>query len=317
MSELVCLGEALIDFFPERPGLALEDCERFVRHVGGAPTNVAIGAARLGAAVRLISAVGDDPFGVFLRRSLAAEGVATDAVRIDPARRTGLTFVAVASDGARRFLSVRVQSAIDNLPPDWLEPAWFARGAILHLGTATLAAEPCRSTSLAAVARAREAGMIVSVDINWRPHLWPDPTAAMPLVRQLLASADLVKISDDELPLFGAVDPALGASAIGALGPSVVVVTLGAAGSRLYARGDALAQPAPTVEVVDATGAGDGFCAGMLSVLLGELARAGEGSWRDRLARLPLSTLASATERGNQIGAQVVTALGATAAIRR
>lgn len=310
--ELICLGEALIDFFPERPGISLYDCERYVRHVGGAPTNVAIGAARLGARVRLCSAVGDDPFGEFLRDAAAREGIAVDAVRIDRERRTGITFVEVAADGARKFLSVRVQSAIDNLPPSWLQPAWFDAAKILHLGSATLAAEPARSATFAAVAMARAAGVVVSVDLNWRPHLWPDPCAAQPLIRQLLASADLVKISDDELaPIFATDDPDTGAAAIAALGASVVVVTFGPKGSRLYARGQRLDQPAPRVTTVDATGAGDGFCAGMLSELVNHL----DHSPKAGFDALPFAALAEATARGNEIGAQVVTALGATTAI--
>lgn len=312
---IVCFGEALIDFFPETTGQPLEDCERFVRHVGGAPTNVALGAARLGARVRLISAVGDDPFGVFLRRALDHDGVLTDSLLIDPTRRTGLTFVAVARDGSRRFLSVRVQSAIDNFAPTSLREEWLDGATLVHVGSATLAVEPSRSTTMRLVQQARARGIAVAVDLNWRPHLWADPAAAQPLVRELLARADLVKIADDELePLFATADPDAGAAAIAALGPGIVVVTLGPGGSRLYARGACVAQPAPVVTVVDATGAGDGFWAGVLSTLD---ARLPSSQSRAALAALELATLSAATARGNQIGALVVTQLGATTAVRR
>ena len=315
--DLLCFGEALIDFFPEHPGSLLQDCERFVRHAGGAPTNVAIGASQLGARVRLVSAVGDDPFGIFLRRFIVEAGIVADSVLVDPNRCTGLTFVAVASDGSRRFLSARVESAIGNFHSQNLLLSWFDSVKIVHLGSATLATEPSRSATFRTVELATQVGAIVSVDLNWRPHLWPDPRAAKPLIRALLQGADLVKISDDELdPLFGTVDPVEGAAKVLALGPSVVVVTLGAKGSQLYARNQCVAQPAPNVKVVDSTGAGDGFCAGMLTSLL-EALGPGHGTARQAFFALDLSALQRSTARGNEIGSHVVTAMGATTALLR
>jgi fructokinase len=150
----------------------------------------------------------------------------------------------------------------------------------------------------------RAAGCLISTDPNWRPHLWEDPPSARPILERLLSLADVVKVSDDELqPLTGSDDVEAGARRIRAMGPSLVVVTLGARGCWFDGPSASGHVPGEPVEVVDTTGAGDGFCAGLWSVLL-------DGGWE-------AAEWARACAFGNHVGARVVTALGAQSALPR
>ncbi len=309
--DVLCFGEALIDFFGT-PGVPLGECETFTRHLGGAPTNVAIGLGRLGVRVGMMTLVGQDEFGEFVRRKLAEEGVDIASVGVHAQGRTGITFVAVAKNGDRSFSSFRHQSTDQMIAPDLLDRDRIASAQVVHLGSSTLAREPARSATLRMVEVARKAGCIVSCDPNWRAHLWPDPSEAKALLPQLLAGCDIVKLSDDELePLVGITDVERAADRVRGLGPSVVVVTQGAGGARFFSGKGTGDVPAPVVDMIDATGAGDGFVAGFLSALVPQF------SAGTRPIDLTESDLAAACRRGNEIGSQVVTAVGATTAIGR
>jgi fructokinase len=314
--DVLCFGEALIDFFPASPGLPLAEVETFHRHLGGALANVAVGLGRLGRRVGLMTQVGRDDFGVFLRRRLAAEGVDVSTLGTHPHARTGVTFVTLGPGGERSFLSLRYPSADQQIPPEAVDPQAVARAHILHLGSSTLAREPARSATWKALAAARAAGRLVSVDVNLRLHLWDDRAAALDLVRALVAQADLVKVAEDELePLLGTSDAAEGAQRLRALGPAVAVVTLGARGAYFAAAAGADTVPGLVVQAVDATGAGDAFMAGLLARLGSPGPRGLLGATGRRLADIDLETLRAACALGNRMGAAAVTALGATAGL--
>src|SRR5579862_4452664 len=101
--DIVCLGEALIDFVAMEPCNDVGDASGFLKAAGGAPANVAVGAARLGCSSAFLGKVGDDPFGRFLARTFAEAGVNTTGMVLDPVRRTGLAFVSLATNGERDF----------------------------------------------------------------------------------------------------------------------------------------------------------------------------------------------------------------------
>src|SRR5262249_56482924 len=109
--DVVSFGEAIVDFFPERPGVPLAEVERFSRHLGGAPANVAVGLARLGARSALLTLVGADEFGRFIRAELGREGVDVSGVGTHRTARTGVTFVAVGPAGRRALPLYRHPSA--------------------------------------------------------------------------------------------------------------------------------------------------------------------------------------------------------------
>jgi fructokinase len=305
--DVLSFGEALVDFFPARTGLPLQECDVFHRHLGGAPANVAVGLARLGMSVGLMTLVGPDAFGSFVRDRLTAEGVDIGGIGVHRTAKTGVTFVSVGARGERSFLFFRHPSADQMIAPHDVDEAIIGRARVLHVGSSTLAREPSRAATLRAIEVAKRRGCLISTDPNWRPHLWENPAEAGPLLKQLVAQCDIVKVSDDELaPLTGITDAEAGAAQLRALGCPLVVVTLGARGCYVESVAGSDYLPGERVDVVDTTGAGDGFVAGLLSTLV-PLLRGGR-----RPAELTMAEVRRACRAGNQIGAAVVTQLGAT-----
>jgi fructokinase len=308
--DVLSFGEALVDFFPERPGVALAECDVFHRQLGGAPANVAVGLARLGARVGLMTLVGPDAFGTFVRDRLASEGVDVAGVGVHRTAKTGVTFVSVGAHGERSFLFFRHPSADQMIADHDVDEKLLGRARVVHVGSSTLAREPSRAATLKALAAAKRAGCLVSTDPNWRPHLWENPAEAGAMLQSLVAQCDIVKISDDELaPLTGVTDPEEGAKKLRALGPPLVVVTLGARGCYVDHPSGRDWLPGERVEVVDTTGAGDGFVAGLLATLAPAFAQG------KRPADLTLAEVRAACANGNKIGAAVVTKLGATSGL--
>jgi fructokinase len=311
--DVLAFGEAIVDFFPESRGLLLRDVERFERHLGGAPANVAVGLARLGARAGLMTLVGADEFGAFLLAGLAREEVDTRGVGTHRSARTGITFVAVGPRGERSFLFYRHPSADQLVAEHDVDPDLVARARVFHWGSSTLARESARAATLKALGAARAAGCVISCDPNLRMHLWSDPALASALLREALAQTHVVKISDDELgPVCGTTDVEEGARFLRGLGVELAVVTLGERGC--YYDGAAAGSGwvrGLRVEVVDTTGAGDGFVAGLLASLLPAL---GEGAG---VAALPRVVVEAACALANRVAARVVTRFGATAALPR
>jgi fructokinase len=318
--DCLCFGEALVDFFPTRAGLPLAEVERFQRQLGGAPTNVAVCLARSGLRAGVQTLVGPDAFGDFVLSALASEGVEVRAIGRHPSAKTGVAFVAVAQDGARSFLFFRHPSADMAIGPEHVTREHIARARLFHLGSSTLSREPSRAATLAAVEHAHALGRPISIDPNLRPHLWNDLEEARTLLQPILARATMVKISDDELgPLLGITvegrDPIVaaeeGARRLRALGCGVALVTLGARGAWFDApagRGHVAAVPA---SIVDATGAGDAFVAGFWASLV-DVVRADE-----RVQDLPRQRIEDAVAHACRLGAEAVSAMGATTGVLR
>ena len=309
--DVLSFGEVIVDFFPEEKGIPLRSAERFTRHLGGAPANVAVGLARLGVRSGLMSLVGADEFGAFLVDGLAREGVDTRGVGTHRTARTGITFVAVGPRGERSFLFYRFPSA-DLLVADHdVDPALVARARVLHCGSSTLSREPARTATFKALAAARAAGRVVSCDPNLRMHIWPDPSEGQAQLRAALAFTDIVKMSDDELPpVVGTADVEAGARALRELGVSLAIVTLGERGCYYDAAGAGTGWVRGLrVDVVDTTGAGDGFVAGLLTALMPAIRRG------VRPAELDRPTVEAACALANRVAARVVTRFGATAAL--
>lgn len=317
-ADAVVFGEALVDLFPETPGVLLEDVERFLRHPGGAPCNFAIGLQRQGIPTALVTQVGADAFGRFLKKRLAAEGLATDGISTHKSARTGVTFVSVAANGERSFLFYRHPSADMLITPAEIPPALLNRGRLFHFGSSSLSREPSRTATLHALSLAQKhrERRLISCDLNLRPHLWPEIKEAPPLLRKVLASCDVVKLTDDELPLLcGTESIEAGAQVVRGLGVQVVVVTLGERGAYLDSPQGTAYFAADPVTVVDRTGAGDAFSAGLLATLLVCLQGPGPDDLRKRLTELPLEALKRACTHGGYLASRVCTALGATAAL--
>ncbi|WP_444685185.1 aminoimidazole riboside kinase [Alkalicoccus luteus] len=258
---VICLGEALIDFIP------LDDHnETFQKSPGGAPANVAVGLARLGAKAVFLGKVGDDVLGRFLKETLDAFGVDTSAMTFTRDVRTGIVFVTLGDGGERSFEFYIDPSADRFLEPGDIPQQLFDENNVLHIGSISLISEPSRSATLHAVKEAKANGMLISYDPNLRLGLWESEEEAKEGIRTLLGEADVLKLSEEELEfLTGETDMEAGVSRLDVYNIPLILVTLGADGSWVFIQGEApLHVPAQKVDAVDTTGAGDAFVSGML-----------------------------------------------------
>ena len=261
--DAVCFGEALVDLLPDRRG-RLRDCEAFAAHSGGAPANVAVGLSRLGLRTAFVGVVGDDEFGRLLARKLAAAGVEAD-LRFSPAAKTGVWFVALDEQGERSFFTPTGAESADKLI-DETDANRVPQARIFHCGSSAHIRPAAQRALRNAVRSARDRGMMVSFDPNVRTHLWPDLGELRALCDDVLPLSDVVKLSEDELDVcLGVPDPASALDRLADLGVKLACVTLGARGAAARRDGQTVEVPAPAVEVVDTTGAGDGFVAALLA----------------------------------------------------
>jgi fructokinase len=250
-------------------GTGLIDAPAFKKAPGGAPANVAVGLARLGRSAAFMGKVGDDPFGHFLADTLRDAGVDVGALRFAAEARTALAFVSLRADGEREFMFYRHPSADMLFQPSEIDEAILASAKVLHYGSISLIAEPCRSATLRAIDLAREAGCLISCDPNLRLALWPDPEAAKAGLLEAIAQASLVKISEEEVEfLTGSASLAAARDRLWHDRMELMVVTMGARGSAYLTATLEGTVPGFEVEAVDATGAGDGFVAGFLQGLI-------------------------------------------------
>ena len=271
MADVICLGEVLIDFVPTVTPTTLIDAPAFKKAPGGAPANVAVGLVRLGTSSAFLGMTGDDPFGHFIDRTLKDAGVDTRWLRFTSQAQKALAFVSLRADGEREFTFYRHPSADMLLAPADVAAEVFADAKALHFGSISLNAEPSASATRVAIERARAAGCLISCDPNLRLALWPDPEAARAGLLDAIAAADVVKISDDELNfLFGTDAPEAARAQILAGHHRLMVITYGAKGCVWLTRDGEGRLAGFEVEAVEATGAGDGFTAGLLTGLLTE-----------------------------------------------
>ena len=272
MGRIVSLGEVVSDIYR---GEEISEVELgFVARPGGAPANVAVAAVRLGSEAAFVGSVGEDLFGDFILRALEAEGVGTSGVGSQrPPTRTSLAFVEVGEDGDREFTFYRSSPAADELlaPSDVTEDL-VSGASFVNFGSIPLIREPVRSATHRIAELARELGVPVAFDVNFREHLWESAQAARDAVDPLFDLSTIVKLGDDELgPVLGTQNAEEAAGMLLDRGVSLVLVSMGAKGA-FYATKDFSGEvPSFDIEdVVDATGAGDAFLAAALVHLSGE-----------------------------------------------
>jgi fructokinase len=258
MYDVAALGELLIDFTPmgvNDQGIAL-----FGRNPGGAPANVLAMNAKLGGKTAFIGKVGDDEFGRFLEKTLMDAGIDTAGLVKDAAFLTTLAFVQLSDTGDRSFSFYRREGA--DLMLTWREirRELIDSSKIFHFGSVSLTGQPCRNTVHKAVRYARSRGKIISYDPNYRPLLWSNPQEARNEIEKLLTSADILKVSEEEMTLLtGETDLERGAALLTEKGPAIVLVSLGAKGAYFRCADGSAALPAFDVKTIDTTGAGDSF----------------------------------------------------------
>lgn len=271
MPEIVTVGEALIDLTQ-----TMEDSAH-IRHYaafpGGAPANVAVAAARLGAETAFIGKVGRDAFGASIKETLCRNQVDVTGLYESGQDLTTLAVVSVDAAGERSFAFYRTPGADTQLTREEAVRALEAYGekpVFLHFGSVSLTAEPARSATLGAARRARELGILLSYDPNYRANLWPDQETAVERMKEPLPLCHVLKLAEEELELLtGCQDLEAGSlSLYQKYGTPLIVVTLGAGGSFYRLGGFTGRVAAQTVQVADTNGAGDTFLGALLSRLV-------------------------------------------------
>jgi fructokinase len=265
--ELLTIGEALVEIMRTQVGVALDEPGLFTGpYASGAPFIFAMQAARLGARVGGIGAVGADAFGDFLLAQFARDGIDTRGVRRLAGYATGTAFVAYRHDGSRDFVFHIAQAAAGQLAPDMLDERLFDGLKCLHLmGSSLSIHEDALQTGLRAVEMARAAGARISFDPNIRPQLLP-PEQARERFAPILAAADVLIPTEEELLLLTNAPDARAAAAAWLKPGRVIVVTRGAAGCTVFTpeAPEGLPVAGLPVQETDPTGAGDCFDAGFL-----------------------------------------------------
>jgi fructokinase len=258
---ILCCGEALIDMLPRRTE-AGEDA--FAPHAGGAVFNTAIALGRLGRPTGFFSGISTDLFGDLLARKLSESGVSSEfAVRSD--RPTTLAFVRLVN-GHASYAFYDENTAGRMLSPADLPDLKPGVGA-LFFGGISLVVEPCARAYEALMLR-EAPGRVTMIDPNIRPGFIRDEAAYRARIGRMIAAADIVKLSDEDLHwLEGPGDTDAQVQSLLGRGPKLVCITRGAEGVSGYAAGRRIDVAAERAAVVDTVGAGDTFNAGLLAAL--------------------------------------------------
>ena len=290
------MGRVCVDLYPMQLETPLEDVEGFHKYVGGFAGNVATGLARLGVRAAIVSAVGDDGHGRYVRRWLEGEGVDGRWLGTHPELRTALAFCEAWPPDRFPITFYRTPTC-----PDWeldvaaLDLDALAAAPLLYVSGTGLAREPSRLATLAVLERRAGGGGTSVLDLDWRPTLWADPADYAAAVRTAARMADVALGSDEEVAAaVGVSDPA----PLHALGVHVVVQKHGPDGATVHRRGHApVTLPPYPVEVVNGLGAGDAFAAAF--------------GWRLLRGDDPAAAVAVA----NRAGAHVAARLGCSVAM--
>jgi 5-dehydro-2-deoxygluconokinase len=277
--DVITIGRVSVDLYGQQVGGRLEDMASFAKYIGGCPANIAIGGARLGLRTALISRVGDEHMGRFVREQLAREGVETKGLRIDPERLTALVILGIRDQDTFPLIFYRENCADMALVAEDIDEAFIASaGAIVvtgtHFSTASVAA-----ASRKAMAIARRNGRQVILDIDYRPVLWgltgrglgenryvenAQVTAAL---RSLLPECDVIVGTEEEIHIAGGSrDTALALRRLRETTGALILLKRGAAGCSAFMPGNAegIEVQGFPVEVYNVLGAGDAFMSGFL-----------------------------------------------------
>src|SRR3954454_13147628 len=270
--DLITMGRVGVDIYPQQIGVSLADVTSFSKFLGGTATNVAVAAARLGARAAVITKVGDDPFGPYVRRALEGFGVDAGFVGTHPTLRTPVVFCEIHPPDDFPLLFYREPTAPDmTIEPDELDLAAIRDARVFWTTGTGLSAEPSRASTLAALSARSEAadGAITVHDLDWRPMFWAHPEQAGALQREALAHATVAVGNRDEVEVaVGTRDPLEASARLLDLGLDIAIVKQGPPGVLARTRDGVVEVPPIRLEVVNGLGAGDAFGGALVHALL-------------------------------------------------
>lgn len=268
MHDLITMGRVGVDLYPEQIGVSLAEVRTFAKSLGGSATNVAVAAARLGARAAVITKVGDDPFGPYVRSALRGFGVDDRWVGTHPTLRTPVVFCEIHPPDDFPLLFYREPTAPDmTIEPGELDLDAIRAAKVFWTTGTGLSAEPSREATLTAL-QAREGGITVH-DLDHRPMFWSDESEAGRWARAALRHATVAVGNRDEVAVAVKTrDPYAASAALLELGVKIAIVKRGPEGVLARTR-DELVEVAPVpVEVVCGLGAGDAFGGALVHGLL-------------------------------------------------
>lgn len=315
MADVLCLGEMLVDWVCTTVGAELPDAVQFTKAPGGAPANTAVGLARQGVSTAFIGRVSKDAFGEWLKSVLRDNNIDVSSCVEDSQAQTRMAYVVTTASGDRKLAEFsRIACADTRLQVDDLIPEHFASASVLHFGSISLIEEPAKGSTETAVTMAKKNGMLVSYDPNVRLSLWPSEAACRDTILKTLNWADIVKINEDELFfLTGSRDLEQAEKLRLDNNLGIMIVTLDSRGAYVSTANGSKIVAGFNVQLVEATGAGDGFNAGVIGGLLKYVK--GSSTRRDALDKLTIEQVAEIIEHGNAIGALACTKAGAIPAL--
>lgn len=284
--DLVAMGRSSIDLYSNDVGAPFAEITSFAAYLGGCPTNISVGARRLGLRTALLTAVGVDPVGDFIVHALAREQVETRYIPRKPGRRSSAVVLGIEPPDRFPLVYYRDNCADIELTIDDVLAAPIAGARCLLISGTGLSKEPSRSATLFAAEQARRAGAEVALDLDFRPDQWHDPRAFGVTLRAALRLVDIVIGTEDEINaamlsdprqitltqsqvsdarVSGDIEAAIGG--LLALGPQALLQKRGALGARVHLAAQSakpIDAPGFPVQVYNILGAGDAFAAGFL-----------------------------------------------------
>ena len=281
--DVICIGRSSVDLYGGQVGGRLEDMLGFSKYIGGSPTNISVGCARLGLKSALITRVGDEHMGRFIRERLESEGVETSHVITDPARLTALVILGIRDSAQFPLIFYRENCADMAVSEADIDPDFIASAkAVLVTGT-HFSTDLVAGASFAAMRMAREASRKVAFDIDYRPNLWAlgghadgesrfaESARVTAHLRTVLPHGDLIVGTEEEWHIAGGTTDTIAAlQAARGLTGATLVCKRGPLGCVVFEGNIAgwdsgVASPVREIEVFNVLGAGDGFMAGFLS----------------------------------------------------
>ena len=314
--DVICLGRAAVDLYGHQFGGRLEDMQSFAKYLGGSSANLAAGLARLGARSSMLTRVGDEQMGRFVREALAAEGVDVSHVVTDPSRLTGLVLLGISDRDSFPHIFFRERCADLGLETTDFGADYIASSRALAITGTHLSTEQCYQVVCRAIAFARAAQTRVILDIDYRPVLWGLTShgsgeerfvasdTVTRRIKSVLGDCDILVGTEEEMQIAGGAGCLLEAlRTIRKKSSAVLVVKRGPIGCVVLedeipgSLDDLITAPGMKVEVLNVVGAGDAFLSGFLHAWL-----QGE-NWE------------SCARYGNASGALVVSRHGCTPAM--
>ena len=281
--DVITIGRSSVDLYGAQVGGRLEDMASFQKYIGGSPTNIAAGAARLGLRSALVTRVGDEHMGRFIREELAREGVDIRGVKTDPNRLTALVILGIRDDRQFPLIFYRENCADMALEDADIDPAFIAEArSVVATGT-HLSHPKTESAVLKALHLARGNGARTALDIDYRPNLWGlsghgdgenrfiESARVTARLQQHLGLFDLIVGTEEEFHIAGgSTDTITALKAVRALTAATLICKRGPMGASAFTSAipasldEGQSGPGFPVEVFNVLGAGDGFMAGLL-----------------------------------------------------